>query len=364
MWSPFSLSNPYPTREHEFPGIAQPVADAGFTGWGAFSESEGTIAYIPAQMREIALIDPKRKELQPISTPLMIRADNRLTLLADDDRQLSVAFAAGPDQASEIYKLDQGNTQPQRLTHNEKEGASWLVASAGGPIYYGFQPAGGTIGQLRVIGAAPRAFGGLAKDVSVNTGVWDVAPDGTSILIRKSDPMQEAWYLRLNSNPQSALTPFKRSDKGDFADAHFSPDMQWIAYASNIKTKPVFHIYVERAAGNHTEDDVPEPISKVEGGGVRPRWGKDGRLYFLSNSGAIIRVSIDDGKATGRQVMLDVKGWPDVAGISDYLPLADGRFVITRPANGWRPPSVSIVVNWQNRVRSPFDPFRGIFPGR
>lgn len=108
--------------------------------------------------------------------------------------------------------------------------------------------------------------------------------DGRFVLYRSLDVKTnlDVWVLPLEGDrkPRPLLqTPFIEFQ------ARFSPDGRWFAYASNETGQP--EVYVQ---------SFPQSGSKWQisaGGGVQPRWRRDGReLYFHSTTAELMAVEV------------------------------------------------------------------------
>jgi serine/threonine-protein kinase len=73
-------------------------------------------------------------------------------------------------------------------------------------------------------------------------------------------------------------------------NGRLSPDVRWLAYASDISSK--FEIYIQGfpQAGSRTKVST--------GGGINPRWSRDGKtLFYLIPNSALIAVDITADKS-------------------------------------------------------------------
>ena len=184
----------------------------------------------------------------------------------------------------------------------------------------------------------------------------DWSRDGRFLLYAKQDPTTSAdlWILPLTSGgtPGGPAAPFAdtkfNEDQGQFA-----PDTHWIAYVSDESGG--FEVYVR---------PFPAPaggagkIQVSRGGGMQPRWRRDGReLFYLSLDGKMMAVDVTLGPVfkagtpeplfqasfarNGKQIPLDAFAW-DVT--------ADGRrFLMNTVETTSRP--VTVVLNWDAALK-------------
>ena len=118
----------------------------------------------------------------------------------------------------------------------------------------------------------------------------------------------------------------------------FSPDGQWLAYASDESGR--FEIYV---------DSFPSPGKRARvtsGGGSDPRWDRSGRLYFRRGTEIHTAAIARDGvvpEALSSERLFDAA---DEIRAYDVAP--DGqRFLLNLPQHEAAPRLIAVVVNWR-----------------
>lgn len=127
---------------------------------------------------------------------------------------------------------------------------------------------------------------------------------------------------------------------------HFSPDGRWVAYHSNESGR--FEIYV-----------VPFPDGSGKwqistGGGIAPRWRRDGReLFFVGPDGrmmaATIAVSGTSLEAAAPLALFQTRivgGGGNGFDKHEYAVSADGRFLINVPAGDSAAAPITLLQNW------------------
>ena len=117
-------------------------------------------------------------------------------------------------------------------------------------------------------------------------------------------------------------------------DARWSPDGRWMTYVSDDSGQS--DIYARR------DDGMRVRVSS--GGGVRPRWSRDGRTLFFLRGSQMMRADMAAGdvpRFTPPRVLFDVRGIVDfdVAHGSD-------RFLAIVPVSSERPVTVGGLLNW------------------
>jgi Tol biopolymer transport system component len=118
------------------------------------------------------------------------------------------------------------------------------------------------------------------------------------------------------------------------SDARWSPDLAWMVYVSDGAGQP--DVYARRADGTRVRVSF--------GGGVRPRWSRDGRTIFFLRGSRIMRADFaagDPPRFTAPRVVFDVPGIVDfdVAHRSD-------RFLAIVPAGSNQRATVSALSHW------------------
>jgi Tol biopolymer transport system component len=123
----------------------------------------------------------------------------------------------------------------------------------------------------------------------------------------------------------------------NFLNARFSPDGRWVAYASNESSRP--EVYVKSFSQGHLGDG-----GRVSpNGGGSPRWGHDGKLYYIGLDNKLITMKLALGPAVQAGAPIELFPAPS----SDWGPSPDGkRFLFLTPQQQ-QPTPLTVVLNWQ-----------------
>jgi Tol biopolymer transport system component len=129
--------------------------------------------------------------------------------------------------------------------------------------------------------------------------------------------------------------------------AQFSPDGRWVAFQSNATGR--YEIYVRSFLG------AGGIIPVSTGGGVYPRWSRNGQeLYFVGPDARMMAARID-ATATTLEAQVPVPLFPTrklgggqnvIAHGHQYDVARDGRFLINVDADASAPPIV-LMMNWR-----------------
>jgi dipeptidyl aminopeptidase/acylaminoacyl peptidase len=181
----------------------------------------------------------------------------------------------------------------------------------------------------------------------------DWSPDGRSILFADQSPSRrpprELWRVPVDGDrapePLEA-TPVSRSD------GRFSPDGRAVAFVSTETGGP--EVVIAPLLGPGRRQQVST------GGGLAPRWRKDGReLFYFSPSGRMM--AADLGPAPGRDAATprELFTLPGGAGLWESSPLIAGirydvdargeRFLFSLAMEG--PPPIVVAVGWEPAPR-------------
>jgi Tol biopolymer transport system component len=249
--------------------IAQQVAGSG-SYWLAATSSQGVLAYVSGQRsgREFVWRDRQGKTLGVVGG-----AGNGVAL-SPDGKEL-----AG-DRAGEIWVIEFARGVATRLTFAGGSNPVWSPDNR----YIAFWKGGAGIYRKLANGAGAEEPLLQAKGLSVPKS-W--SPDGRFILYAQINAGTASDLFAIPAEPDAkpfvvVQTP-ANEDQGQF-----SPDGHWVAYTSN--ESGLSEIYV-----------IPFPPSSIggkwlvsRGGGVQPRWCRNGReLFYISLDSKMMSVAVD-----------------------------------------------------------------------
>jgi len=174
-----------------------------------------------------------------------------------------------------------------------------------------------------------------------SNGLW------LMFLASRSTGTRDIYLLQTETRVAEVFleTPFRE------LGARFSPDGQWVAYASDRSGR--FEIYVQSFAG------PGDPIQMSTNGGEEPVWARDGKELFYREGNKLMVVVLDATPTLDPSppLMLFEGRFEKIvigAGSANYDVSADGsRFVMVRRKNPLMPTVIDVVLNWPEALGVP-----------
>ena len=173
----------------------------------------------------------------------------------------------------------------------------------------------------------------------------DSTPDGRFLVfsVEGNRTAIDLWLQPLAAGAKAI--PLIQQDF-DQSDGRPSPDGRWLAYVSN--ESGIDEVFLSPLTRDPATG-VPVVGSKVlvsSGGGMSPRWRKDGRELFYHSSGAVMAVTVDAAAVGTPTELFRVPGIQREWSVS-----ADGqRFLVAAPVRQ-SAPTFTVVVNWQSALK-------------
>jgi eukaryotic-like serine/threonine-protein kinase len=176
----------------------------------------------------------------------------------------------------------------------------------------------------------------------------DWSKDGQYILYMQLEATTklDLWALPLFVEPKPIPVANTTCDEGI---GKFSPDVKWVAYESN-ESGP-FEIYIQQFPGPGER----KPVSK--GGGIKPRWSRDGKELFYISDGKLMAVSFRSAgpkPEIGKPAELFSKRFAPGGSLSkqQYDVSPDGqRFLINKIVGEPAVSPITIVTNWTKAMK-------------
>jgi Tol biopolymer transport system component len=350
------MAQPFDDQRMELTGqaalLAEQVADnqAGAGGFGAFSASANDVLVFQRAAtfnQQLTWYNREGKFLgtagEPGEYPWGLA-------LSPDGMRLALSKKSGLS-SSNIYSLDLARNTPTRLTFGSKIDSDPVWSPDGSRIIFSSNRDGGKYNLYQKLVSGVKDEEVLLK-TSDDTFPTSWSRDGR-FLLYEAMPSKTKFDIRVlpmvgDKNPVAFhLTEFSE------AEAIFSPDGHWVAYASNESGRPEVYVrsFSMKSGPAAVESGIKSQISN--GGAAQPRWRGDGReLYYRSiPDGKVMAVDIATAptfrpgtpRPLGPAPPLPTT-WPGPSSLWDFA--ADGKRFLA-PADVSRPEPFTVVLNWQ-----------------
>ena len=350
-----------PVQEEVRPGVGSGAMQIAFSASGSMAVVSGArfpareLVWVDRQGREDRLLAPPRNYSTAATTsPFRVSPDGtRVVVRIDDAGSLGRPARPAPANRSQsalgndIWVFDIPRGTLTRLTFGGNPSHP-VWARDGRRVCYSIadeavcQAADGT--------GSPQ----LLLKVAGLTSLRSFSPDGRQAVLTGSGPKTSSDVLMATLGPPVETRPLIQTPYADAFGA-LSPDGRFLAYASDETGR--FEVYVRP----YPSVDQGRWQISVEGG-AEPRWSKDGRELFFSNSGGqgltpaeptIFSVAVQPGPSfvAGRPRVVVKR--PD-EGNAGYDVAPDGRFLFAvRLKNEVAErPRIVVVQNWFDELRA------------
>ena len=250
------------------------------------------------------------------------------------------------------------NTSTPFATDPEADTPAW--SADGRELYFALGTRGASLNRKAIDGNHPAETflrqGATDGPLSAGGADMDSTADGRFLVfaVIGNKTALDLWLLPLAAGGKAVA--LIQQDLNQY-DGRVSPDGRWLAYVSNesgINEVFLCPLTKDPATG------VPVPGSKLavsSGGGISPRWRKDGReLFFQSSVGAVMAVKVDAASVGTPTELFRAPGIQ-----TEWSVTADGqRFFVAAPSRQ-STREFTVVVNWQSTLSTDRTPaFLGI----
>jgi Tol biopolymer transport system component len=240
------------------------------------------------------------------------------------------------------------NTSARFATDPEGDMPVW--SADGRELYFVLGTRGASLNRKAVDGNRPaetlRREGASDGPLLAGSAPMALTADGRFIVVvvEGNRTAFDLWLQPLAAGGKAI--PFLQQDF-DQIDGRPSPDGRWLAYVSN--ESGINEVFL-RPLTRDPVTTVPVAGSSLlvsSGGGVSPRWRKDGReLFYQSRAGAIMAVTVDAASVGTPAELFRAPGIQ-----TDWSVSADGqRFLVAAPSRQ-SAPAFTVVVNWQSTLK-------------
>ena len=274
---------PYPLAEGvEFVGhLLSPLFSVSDNGGLAYYSSYSSRGI---QTTELVWLDRTGKKLGSVAGP----AECWTFDLSHDERQAVLECLDPKNRQADLWLTDLVHGTSSRFTSDPMWECCPVWSSDGGYIIFTANGQGeGELYKKPVGGMGEEEL--LLKSDGFNFP-WDVSRDGRFLIYEhtgSNSAYTELWVLPLFGDRKPF--PFLQRKFND-SEGQFSPNGQWIAYASNESGKNEVYIQTFPKSG-------AKWMVSTKGGSL-PKWRKDGKeLFYLSEDSKLMAVAINYGPA-------------------------------------------------------------------
>ncbi len=254
---------------------------------------------------------------------------------------------SGVENNGDVWVLDVANPSSARLTSHPADESQPVWSSTGDTIVFFSAQTGHRDLWLKRLGASVPATPLIESEAKKVPCDW--SPDGKSILFTQetsdSKTRKQLWVFTPDTKE---MTPIQATSF-DESDARFSPDGRWLAYCTNEYGRN--EVFVQSFPGGAERHQISS------GGGVGPRWRRDGReLVYLSPDGTIMSVALEEGwpgRALEAKRLFKVeRRFKDDA--DDFDMTGDGNvFLVNTALEDAGTTPMTLQFNWTERLKKP-----------
>ncbi len=253
----------------------------------------------------------------------------------------------------DIWMLHFSRDTKERFTFGQVSNYAPVWSQDGSEIFFASNRDGGVANLYRKAASGTGEEKLLLKSNN-NNFPSSCSRDGRFLLYTAEDPKTrgDLWILPLKAD--SRPFEFLRTVFSE-TDAHFSPDMRWVAYVSDKSGCNEVYVCTFSQDSGSTASEPQREWMISSGGGTAPRWRGDGKeLYYRALNGAVMAVKTAASGAFDPQTPEalfqapgDLKLVPTALSLSFWDVTADGsRFLLAAPSEEGSPAPFNVILNW------------------
>jgi Tol biopolymer transport system component/predicted Ser/Thr protein kinase len=322
--------------------VADDVMYSRTNGNGAFSASQtGVLAFYGSVARsDLSSFDRSGRATklswadQPFASAIRISPDGQRVIADVQDTRTG---------SSDIWIYDLERKVPMRFTTDQGNDTSPMWSADGRQVVFSSDRHGAPDLFLKTTDGLDNEQAILAKPGNQLANDW--SRDGTFIVFEENsrDTGLDLWKLSLEGD--RTVRPLVHTRFQEWG-ARVSPDSAWIAFAANDSGAAEVYVAPVGVSG--------DKVRVSTGGGIAPRWRRDGRELFYvvpsTNSIMSVQVATKPTFKAGSPVRLFSTGLPASRRQTREVPYdvtPDGQqFLINTPPAQPPPSGITVVVNW------------------
>jgi eukaryotic-like serine/threonine-protein kinase len=252
--------------------VARQIAAGTNSEWLAASSYNGVVAYVSGQLNKWQYVwrDRRGKDLGAIGEA------GGVVMISPDGKRL----AGDPEGTISIQDLGKRESRPLTMG---REGGTNPVWSADGR-YVAYTGYGGLYRKATDGGTRQELL--LKSETLVFAKSW--SPDGRYLLYARVNPGIGADLFALPVGQPGAQPMALWQTPATSGQGEFSPDGRWVAVTSNESGQSEIYVIPFPPSSNGERFEVSV------GGGVMPRWRRDGKeLFYISPDWKMMAVDVD-----------------------------------------------------------------------
>jgi dipeptidyl aminopeptidase/acylaminoacyl peptidase len=269
--------------------------------------------------------------------------------VSPDATRVVIDRADNPRGGRSVWLVDVATGRLTRVTFGESDDWQPIWSRDGERILFGSYRDGPLdLYQRPANGATPDAVL-VASDVQKEPNDW--SRDGATVLVTEAtaDTRGDVVAIAVATGARTVVAATDALEQR----GRFSPDDQWVAYASDESGR--MEVYVQPFPPTGAKWQISTE------GGMEPKWRADGReLYFLVPSRGIMTVAVGSSRTfehSGPTLLVGVRA--AIGGsASSFEVTPDGRRFLIRERAGVPAPStpMHMILNWPALLTAPRPP--------
>ncbi|HKQ73646.1 MAG TPA: winged helix-turn-helix domain-containing protein [Blastocatellia bacterium] len=340
------LSRPFDTSRLDFTGEPFLLSDKVGRGLVAnnylnFSVSDnGLLVFDPSLERQRRQYRWMDRRGQPINS-LEVDAGTTAHGLSPDEKRFIASRIDPQISTNDLYLCDVSRGIAERFSFDPANDFSPVWSPDGSRIVWNSNRDGvGNLYQKAASGAGEET---LLWQSDYNKFPTDWSRDGRFIIYYQNDPKTkwDVWFLPATETGEEKPLRVIGTEVNETAGT-LSPDGRWLAYVSDASGRS--QVYVQSFPGGDGKRQVSN------GGGIGPRWRRDGReLFYYAGDGKLMVAPVRSGESfdVGAAVPLFEFRAGTVPGYAPYAVTADGqRFLINVVVDAEPNAPLTMVTNW------------------
>ncbi len=301
--------------------------------------SDGTIAYHrgPGRLARFAWIDLSGREMGTIQ----VSGNAQLPRIAHRGHHVAYSVSDPVSGTDDLWIVGASGGEPTRLT-NQAGNELWPAWSPDdSQIVYSSDQQQGSFDLVVTTASGTQSAVLLHRSPAVKF-VNDWSRDGRHILFQQTEQQSTSgWDIYAVEVKTKLVTPVLQSQFNE-TGASFSPDGQWIVFASDATGRN--ELYVKPFTGADPERKL------TTRGGSEPQWSDDGRaIYFRDGGDNMSRVEVETSpafRASNPVVLFPLRArWLDIGGRQWHLAGDGQRFLEAELIPEAAPAPITVVVN-------------------